>query len=545
MVFRRFGKKLRNHTLEFLILIVGLNISLAQNNTVGTILNGEGNTGYILFAPMNHKSTYLIDREGRLINSWSSDFVPGLTAFLDEEGNLYRAGRVTDATYLNAAGAGGIIERFDWDGNLTWRYQYADERVRQHHDFEVMPNGNVLLIAWEEISKDFAIQNGRDPESIRAERLWPDHLVEIRPSGFSDGEVVWQWHIMDHLVQDFDPSKPNFGVVSEHPELINFNHIDLPISDWIHSNSIEYNPSLDQIMISSRSFNEVWIIDHSTTTEEARLHEGGRANKGGDLLFRWGNPQAVQQGDTSDQKLFGQHGIHWFSDDRVLIFNNGHGRLEGNYASVEQIDLIRENDSYQLNDQKVFMIDSGSRTIFDAGDSLFAPLFSNVQGMGNDHLLLCLGPRGTFVEYDAQGAQVWKYISPVHENGTILNQGDDIGDMLSSNNSVFQVTYYPEDFPGFVNRDMSPGLPIEGPRVVSSTDDFIDPRFQIFPNPASDFISLAFKAKQIDPVHIFDQYGRRIRSVYSHTKIDVGDLEAGIYFLKVGTRRAQKLIIWR
>ena len=180
----------------------------------------------------------------------------------------------------------------------------------------------------------------------------------------------------------------------------------------------------------------------------------------------------------------------------------------------------------------------------DAGDSLFAPLFSNVQGVGEDHLLLCLGPRGTFIEYDAFGDEVWKYISPVHENGTILNQGDDIGDRLSSNNSVFHITHYPPDFPGLANRDMSPGSVIEGPRITSSTDAFVDAGFQIYPNPANDFISIEFNEPGFARVDIFDQSGRHVRSVDPRSTIDVSDMNAGVYFIKIGSHRPQKLIVW-
>ena len=45
-----------------------------------------------------------------------------MTAYLAEDGTLFRAGRVTDDTYINSGGAGGIIEQFDWDGNVIWKY---------------------------------------------------------------------------------------------------------------------------------------------------------------------------------------------------------------------------------------------------------------------------------------------------------------------------------------------------------------------------------------------------------------------------------------
>ena len=73
------------------------------------------------------------------------------------------------------------------------------------------------------------------------------------------------------------------------------------VADWMHANAVDYNEDLDQIMISAREFNEVWIIDHSTSTAEAASHSGGMYGKGGDLLYRWGNPEAYGRGDSTDR----------------------------------------------------------------------------------------------------------------------------------------------------------------------------------------------------------------------------------------------------
>src|SRR5262249_47592681 len=98
--------------------------------------------------------------------------------------------------------------------------------------------------------------------------------------------------------------------------------------DWMHINAVAYNAELDQVVLSSPNFCEIWIIDHGTTSEEARGHTGGHWGKGGDLLYRWGNPQAYRKGSNGEQRLFFQHNIQWIppglrGEGHLLVFNNG------------------------------------------------------------------------------------------------------------------------------------------------------------------------------------------------------------------------------
>ena len=99
-------------------------------------------------------------------------------------------------------------------------------------------------------------------------------------------------------------------------------------ADWTHFNSVDYNPELDQIVVSPREFGELWVIDRSTTIEEAAGRTGGNSGKGGSLLYRWGNPAAYKSGSRADQKLFYQHDPKWIPPGlpgagNILVFNNG------------------------------------------------------------------------------------------------------------------------------------------------------------------------------------------------------------------------------
>ena len=109
-------------------------------------------------------------------------------------------------------------------------------------------------------------------------------------------------------------------------------------------NSVDYNAALDQIVVSVHEFSEIWIIDHSTTTAEAAGHTGGRSGKGGDLLYRWGNPRVYRAGTKADQTLFAQHNAQWIprglpGEGHMLVFNNGGQRPDGSYSSVDELVL--------------------------------------------------------------------------------------------------------------------------------------------------------------------------------------------------------------
>lgn len=66
---------------------------------------------------------------------------------------------------------------------------------------------------------------------------------------------------------------------------------------------------------------------------------------------------------------------------------------------------------------------------------------------------------------------------------------------------------------------------------TSSAELLQTPKYEIFPNPASEFLSV--KGESIDKIEIFDTFGKRISVNYENETIDIRSLNQGIYFLMI------------
>ncbi|MDH7507343.1 MAG: aryl-sulfate sulfotransferase, partial [Candidatus Thermoplasmatota archaeon] len=381
-----------------------------QNNLYDILFSED----QILFAPMYSTKTYLINKNGDVTHTWSSNYFPGESVYMLENGTVLRSIKMT----LSGGGVGGGVQKISWDNTLLWDYKFYSDTYVSTHDIEPLPNGNVLILAWEEKSRNEAIAAGRNPNTI-LDSIKSNFIVEVKPTGLTTGDIVWQWHVWDHLIQDYNPSKANYGIVKNHPELININFgsssTGTDQSDWLHCNSIDYNPVFDQILISVRHFSEIWVIDHSTTTEEAAGHTGGKSGKGGDLLYRWGNPRAYKRGTSSDRKLFEQHDATWIKqgypgEGHILVFNNGNNRPGVEYTSIDEIvPPVDGNGNYFIENGSAY---GPKEQIYIYNTSFFANYIGGAQRLKNGNTVICNGPEGKFLEVTPNNEIIWQYTNP-------------------------------------------------------------------------------------------------------------------------------------
>ena len=449
-------KRVINQTLNYLAFTLALwglalNCLAQTDQTVGLFTNTtESFNGYTLFAPVSNMTTYLIDNCGSEINSWESTHRAGMMAYLLEDGCIMRSGR-TPSKVFQGGGTGGVIEKFSWSGELLWTFTMANDSLHLHHDIEILPNGNVIAIAWKMNSAEDAIAKGRDPNKTGLS-VWSTYIVEIEPSYPEGGNIVWSWDAWDHLIQDFDPSLPSYGHPTDFPGKIdvNFNALggtSTTAQDWLHTNSIDYNPLSDEIMISVRGFSEFWIIDRESSS---------------DIKYRWGNPMAYGRGTEEDQALFQQHNCHWIEpglpgEGHVLIYNNGTNRPDGEYSSIEQLKLpLSVDGEYPISSDSPYGPENTEwRYPETLGNELFSHNVSGAQRLPNGNTLICEGASGHLIEINNIGEVTWDYINPVSVWGPLEQTTTVFG------NSVFQAQRYAPNYGAFLGRNLTPMGEIE------------------------------------------------------------------------------------
>ena len=281
--------------------------------------------GYTMFTPSRGRNTYLIDMNGEVIHTWpipASWRDPEIreNARLLEDGMLARSETVADGS------TPGTYQLVDWDGAVVWEYESDREDLSGHHDFRFIRNpklGQRTLIysATRETPHEKILALGADPALRESYDSRPDGLVEVD----MDGNIVWEWNISDHVVQDFDPNLPGYGVVSEHPGKLDINFGPGVSGNWIHMNGWDFNEVLDHVAINNSRMSEFYVVDHGATFvpgDPGRSRELA-ASDAGDFIYRWGNPCVSNTGEcpsmtaeglsTSNghQQLFFSHDIQW------------------------------------------------------------------------------------------------------------------------------------------------------------------------------------------------------------------------------------------
>lgn len=535
-------------TFSFLL---GFGQLFSQQHTVGVFINEpEAYDGYTFFSPMSSRNAYLIDNCGFLVNEWTGSNRPGLSGYLTDGGLMLRTNKV-NGPFFNQASTGGNLQLIDWDNNVVWESDFNTNAFIQHHDARLLPNGNIIFIGWERISVSEQRQLGRRESELSVPDLWGEFIQEIKTIGSSEYEVVWEWHLKDHFIQDIDSSKPTFGNIAQNIGRININYLGPGAwddDDWWHCNALDYHPVKDQILVNSRNNNELWIIDHSTTTEEAKGSTGGDSGKGGELLFRWGNPEAYKVGTSQNLRMYGSHGHYWIPEGmpnagKIMYFNNGDSRPQGYYSTVEMLDPPMENGQYMTDANQHYLPNEPDVVYIDPDDpSDFVSFYlSNAQQLPNGNVLVNEGGDGHLFEVDENGEKVWEYISPVRQSGAV-SQGSFV-----FNNDIFRAYKYAADHPALQGNDLTSTMPIEGENIHQvcnrvSTEDALSNSVSMSWDMSSKYIHIESKeVKLLNMKIVAAATGQLVKQIdlsgtltFSH---QLADITTGVYVINIETKK--------
>lgn len=356
--------------------------------------------GYTLYAPQNQNKAYLLDMSGNTYKTWTFSSTTCYSTYMLAGGTILRTVNHSGNSFSGGP-VSGEVQKVDYNGNVTWDYVYSTTAYCSHHDIHPMPNGNVLLIAYEKKTATEATAAGCSQSII----IWSEKIVEVQPSGTSGGTIVWEWKLWDHLCQHYDATKPNYYVISEHPELMNINYNTQ--QDWFHMNGIDYNAALNQIVVSAHNTNEIYVIDHSTTTAQAATHTGGNSGKGGDFLYRWGNPAAYGMTGTTIFNVV--HDAHWVPSTNpvhpnyLCAYNNKGGT--GTKTCVDVWNPPYNGYNYTWTAGSAYTPSTYAWRHTYSGS--YQNDMGNSQQLPNGNTLVCIPQSGIIYEINTSQTQVW------------------------------------------------------------------------------------------------------------------------------------------
>lgn len=506
-------------SLSCFVLFISLsNLLTAQD---GIQLNTpEATPSYTLFEAEWVNETFLIDNCGEVVHSWDNANNMDLHPKLLPNGNLL---------YLKNS---RVIE-LDWDGNMIASIVVPANDIELVYEVIKLPTGNYLCLGRKFFSISEFQALGFDPFS----QSTPSVVDVVLELDAQSGQIVWEWNIADHVIQQRDPNAGNYGILADHPELLNMDAIST--FDWNNYesfmiNGMGYNPDLDQIVLSVRKISEIVVIDHSTTTEEAAGHTGGTYGKGGDILYRWGNPQNYDRGTAADRFLYFQHNPTWIMEGphtgKMICYNNGLNRPgtpwgEG-YSEIPVINTpVDANGNYPITAGNAFSPGVPELIYSDIATNtpFYSAYTSGVQMFPNGNLFITEGVDGRTFEITPTGEKIWEY--------TVPNQ-----------TYIFRAEKYPLDYPAFVGRDLTPTGDVPGGSnnynctlTTTSVDNY---------EYASEDFSIAYLDHQQIRItnntgkaflyQLFDTQGRLVlsgESTSADQQLSLNELAAGLYIL--------------
>ncbi|MCX6232686.1 MAG: aryl-sulfate sulfotransferase [Bacteroidetes bacterium] len=542
---------------------------------------------YTFYATQNTTQAKLVDTNGTVYKTWSLASSTAYSAYLLPKDTILQTVKVNGS--IGGGGSTGKVRKVNWAGTTVWEYTVSDASTQMHHDVCPMPNGNVLLICYETKSAS--------PTTVGCSStitVWSEKIIEVHPTGATTGTIVWEWHLWDHLCQSVYPSVTSTYVtnVSQHPELMNVNYSIK--QDWFHMNGIDYNAQLDQILVSSHANSEIYVIDHSTTTAQAASHSGGNSGKGGDFLYRWGNPATYGLSSTGNNSGFNViHDAHWIPSNNPLYPNYmcAYNNNSGGNVKIAIWNPPYNGYNYTYTAGSII----GPTTVINPTIPAFtASDMGNSQQLGNGNELVC-NPQGSIYEVSSTGTTLQTIASAKSVHAYRYEVCYVRGLTASASASAIQVTsgtavtlgasatsitetapnysYAWSSNTGFSSAQQNPAINptttatykviitnidlgcVDSASVtvtvetvgISETEKELQ-NIRIYPNPTTGIINIG----NIDycknfTIKVYDTYGKLLYNEANQSALNLSDLSNGLYFIDIAinnkSAKRNKIII--
>lgn len=254
-----------------------------------TIFDSSATKGYYFLSPYTNGTNNLFDRSHQI---------------LDQYGRLVFYQIITSSN-LNPTidfklQPNGLISFFH-TVKLKWYFMdstfsvvdsiQCQNFISDQHDIQLLPNKHYLMFGEETRIMNLSSYhwfgwNHTQPGSTNAE------VNGVVIQEFDESKaLVWEWKAFDHF---------QFADVDQR-------WLFLPNKvDWTHANSVEMDYD-GNVLLSSRHFNEITKIDHTT----------------GDIIWRLGGKQNQFSFPNDPVRFTGQHDIRRVSDTSITLFDNG------------------------------------------------------------------------------------------------------------------------------------------------------------------------------------------------------------------------------
>jgi arylsulfate sulfotransferase len=211
--------------------------------------------------------------------------------------------------YYDAAaedGTNSVMQEVDLGGNVVWSMTTGQLNqalanatcvgcnvtvVGTHHDFALLPNGHIIVIAAED-KVESGLTGYSSPVTVTG-----DVLIDLD----QNRKPVWIWSEFDHLD------------VNRHP--MNF-------PDWTHTNSVVYSPDDGDLIVSMR--HQHWVI-------KVDYRDGAGT---GNILWKlgWQGDFTLHNGTDPIDWQYAQHDPNVISTNssgvfQMMMFDNGNNRV--------------------------------------------------------------------------------------------------------------------------------------------------------------------------------------------------------------------------